>query len=70
VPEDARVAAFDDVRYSRLLRPPLTTVRQPCRDIGAAAMMTMRERIARPGLPARDVLLDAKLVVRESCGAK
>ncbi|MHC4250825.1 MAG: GntR family transcriptional regulator [Planctomycetota bacterium] len=70
VPKDVRIAAFDDVHYARLLRPPLTTVRQPCRDIGAAAMTTMHERIARPGLPARDVLLDAKLVVRESCGAK
>lgn len=69
-PRDVRIAAFDDVRYARLLRPPLTTVRQPCRDIGAAAMMTMHERVARPGLPARDIVLDAKLVVRESCGAK
>ncbi len=70
VPTDVRIAAFDDVHYARLLRPPLTTVRQPCRDIGAAAMMTMLERIERPELPARDVLLDAKLVVRKSCGAK
>jgi len=29
----------------------------------------MLERIAHPAMPARDVLLDCKLVVRQSCGS-
>jgi GntR family transcriptional regulator of arabinose operon len=29
----------------------------------------MLERIAQPDLPARDILLACKLIVRESCGA-
>jgi DNA-binding LacI/PurR family transcriptional regulator len=28
----------------------------------------MLERIAHPGLPPRDVLLECKLMVRRSCG--
>jgi hypothetical protein len=30
----------------------------------------MLERLETPGMPIRDILLDCKLVVRESCGAK
>lgn len=66
VPGEVRVAGFDDVRYSRLLRVPLTTIHQPCRAIGTTAMRAMRERIESPGLPARDILLDAALVRRRS----
>lgn len=69
VPEDVRVAGFDDVTYAKLLRAPLTTLRQPCHDLGSAAASAMLERIARPEQPARDVLLDARMVVRSSCGA-
>jgi hypothetical protein len=29
----------------------------------------MLERIATPDLPPRDILLDCRLVVRDSCGA-
>jgi len=69
IPRDVRVAGFDDVKYARLLRVPLTTYRQPCEEIGAAAVSAMMERIARPGRPARDILLEGELVVRQSCGA-
>jgi DNA-binding LacI/PurR family transcriptional regulator len=30
----------------------------------------MLERLRHPKLPARDILLDFRLVVRESCGAR
>jgi GntR family transcriptional regulator, arabinose operon transcriptional repressor len=69
IPADVRIAAFDDVKYAKLLRVPLTTVHQPCHHIGAAAVKAMLERIAHPDMPARDILLDFKLIVRESCGA-
>jgi DNA-binding LacI/PurR family transcriptional regulator len=68
VPRDVRVVGFDDVKYATLLRVPLTTWRQPCEEIGAAAVSAMLERIARPRGPARDVLIEGELVVRQSCG--
>jgi DNA-binding LacI/PurR family transcriptional regulator len=49
---------------------PLTTLRQPTREIGDAALATMLERLGRPDRPARDVLLHTELIVRESCGAR
>ena len=69
VPEDIRIVGIDDVKYARLLPVPLTTLHQPCRDIGRIAMAVMLDRIANPDFPARDVLLNCKLVVRRSCGA-
>lgn len=70
VPRDVRLVGIDDVDYAALLPVPLTTLRQPTREIGDAALTTMLERLARPDRPARDVLLHAQLVVRESCGGK
>jgi GntR family transcriptional regulator of arabinose operon len=69
IPEDIRIVGIDDVAYASLLPIPLTTVRQPCRVIGEAALSTMLSRIDAPKIPARDVLLDGELVVRKSCGA-
>jgi len=66
VPAHLRIVGIDDVEYASLLPVPLTTVRQPCREIGEAAMETMLSRIASPNRPGRDVLVDCRLVVRES----
>jgi len=68
IPDDIRIVGIDDVKYARLLPVPLTTLHQPCRDIGRVAMAVMLDRIANPDLPSRDVLLGCDLVVRKSCG--
>ena len=70
IPDDIRIVGIDDVGYASLLPTPLTTVHQPCREIGGAAVAVMLERLNTPGMPIRDILLDCRLVVRESCGAK
>jgi len=70
VPRDVRLVGIDDVEYAALLPVPLSTLRQPTRQIGAAALAAMLERIARPDLPTRDILLHGSLVVRRSCGAR
>jgi GntR family transcriptional regulator, arabinose operon transcriptional repressor len=69
IPQDVRLVGIDDASYADLLPIPLTTVHQPCRDIGETALRAMLERLDRPQMPARDILLDCELVVRESCGA-
>ncbi len=70
VPQDVRIAGIDDVHYASLLPVPLTTMHQPCREIGVAAMSAMLERLARPAMPVRDILLECPLVIRDSCGAR
>ena len=69
VPHDIRVMGLDDVKYAQLLSVPLTTLRQPCREIGAAAVSAMIQRLEHRDMAPRDILLDIQLVVRESCGA-
>lgn len=70
VPEEIRLVGIDDVDYAPLLPVPLTTLRQPGREIGVAAMRAMIERVAQPDLPPREILLHGTLVVRESCGSR
>jgi DNA-binding LacI/PurR family transcriptional regulator len=70
VPQDVRIVSVDDDEYARLLSTPLTTVRQPSREIGAAAVGAMIERIENRDMPARNIMLDCKLIVRESCGGR
>jgi GntR family transcriptional regulator, arabinose operon transcriptional repressor len=69
IPADIKIVGIDDVRYASLLHVPLTTVHQPCQDIGVAALKVMLDRISNPSLPAWDVHLDFQLVVRRSCGS-
>jgi DNA-binding LacI/PurR family transcriptional regulator len=38
--------------------------------MGATAVTAMIERVRDPKLPARDILLNFHLVVRDSCGAR
>lgn len=70
IPEDIRIVGIDDVKYASLLPVPLTTQHQPCRDIGRIALAVMLDRIDNPDLPARDVLLGCRMVVRQSCGTE
>jgi DNA-binding LacI/PurR family transcriptional regulator len=69
VPSQIRVAGMDDVKYARLLQTPLTTIHQPCREIGATALQAMLHRIANPSAPSRDYLVNFNLIVRRSTDA-
>ena len=70
VPAEIRMAGIDDVKYASLLSVPLTTIHQPCADMGAIAVSTMIERLHHPKLPARDIMLNFHLVIRDSCGIR
>ncbi len=66
IPQEVRVVGFDDVRYSRLARVPLTTSAQPCEEIGRVAVDTMMRRQRQPNLPPLAMHLRPSLVVRQS----
>jgi LacI family transcriptional regulator len=67
VPGDVAVAGFDDIPVARHLHPPLTTVRQSLRQMGACAFDLLHARISA-GRGEPDVVFPVQLVVRESCG--
>jgi DNA-binding LacI/PurR family transcriptional regulator len=68
IPEEIRLVGIDDVLYANLLPIPLTTMRQPCFDIGRIAMSTMFDRLQFSDFPSRHISLLCQLVVRKSCG--
>jgi len=70
VPDEIRMVGIDDVKYASLLSVPLTTIHQPCADMGAIAVAAMLERLRNPKLPPRDILLNFHLVIRDSCGSR
>lgn len=69
VPEDLSVVGFDDIDVAAFTDPPLTTVHQPGRKKGEAAMRLLLGRLERTDANAESRLqLETKLVVRGSTG--
>ncbi|WP_097892734.1 LacI family DNA-binding transcriptional regulator [Streptomyces sp. st170] len=68
VPEDIAVTGFDGIPLSRLVRPPLTTVRQPIRQLGEQAVELLVQRLADPGRAPVSLELPVSVTRRASCG--
>jgi LacI family transcriptional regulator len=69
VPEDLSVVGFDDTQLARMASPPLTTVRQPLREIGGVALRTALRLAAGETIESHHVELATTLVVRRSTAA-
>ena len=65
-PEDISIVGFNDMPFVDRLRPALSTVRIPHREIGSVAAELMLERLAGESQVAREILLEPTLVVRGS----
>ncbi|MBV9634588.1 MAG: LacI family DNA-binding transcriptional regulator [Methylobacteriaceae bacterium] len=68
VPQDIALVSFDDFAWADLFSPRMTTIAQPCREIGERAMDMLLDRLRLPGGPARGLRLPATLQHRQSCG--
>jgi len=67
VPRNCSVVGFDDLEISAYFSPPLTTVRQPCYQMGQAAMRMLLQLI-RGESDVQAEVLPTELVVRETTG--
>ncbi len=66
VPRDLSVVGYDDTYVAAWTNPPLTSVRQPLRDIGRVALRTVLA-MAEGGVPdSHHIELATSLVVRDS----
>lgn len=70
IPEEVAVVGFDDMPWATALRPPLTAVAQPTFELGAAAAQLLLARLDDPQRPFRRVVLETRLMIRGSCGAR
>jgi LacI family transcriptional regulator len=66
IPGDLSIVGFDDTQIARMASPPLTTVRQPLREMGGVALRTALRLAAGEKIDSHHVELATELVVRGS----
>ncbi len=71
VPGGMSIVGFDDAEFTRHLSPPLTTVRQPLTEIGAASAALLLDRLSHGSgeegpVTATQIVLPSELVIRGS----
>ena len=70
VPEDVAVVGYDDSLIASSTEPPLSSVRQPTEDMGREMARLLLATVASTSRPARRVILDTQLVIRQSSGGE
>ena len=68
VPDDIALVGYNDIEFAELLDPPLTTVSIPTYQAGFRAVEFLQELRDGEQLSPPKLILDTKLVVRQSCG--
>ena len=65
VPTDVSVIGFDDIQSAAYQNPPLTTVRQPLREMGRIAAETLLSRIRNSEFQSGgEIMVEPELVIR------
>jgi LacI family transcriptional regulator len=66
VPDDVSVTGFDNIKWSNIVSPRLTTIEQPVGAIGAKAVELLAERMSLANKIHRRTVFDVTLVERDS----
>lgn len=66
VPRDLAVVGYDDLELARFTNPPLTTIAQPKKEIGAQAVNLLVDRMSRKSRPTSRLVLPPELIIRRS----
>ena len=66
IPEDVSIVGFDDIPFSAVTMPALTTMRISRSQMGTLAVDLMRKRISNPDWPGMHMFIGGKLIVRNS----
>ncbi len=66
IPQDIAVAGFDDIYMSKLTTPPLTTYKQPIKDIAKKAVKLILHQLNHPKTEKKQIKLEGELVIRRS----
>jgi DNA-binding LacI/PurR family transcriptional regulator len=68
VPGELALVGFDDLQLASVMRPALTTIRQPIARLGAEAAARLIDLVLGTSNDRQQILRATELVVRESCG--
>ena len=66
IPEDIGLAGYDDIPFSSLIKPSLTTVKVKKQDLGVESVKLLLSRINGSRKKIKKIMLDVELVVRET----
>jgi LacI family transcriptional regulator len=66
VPDEVSVTGFDNIRWTDLVTPRLTTIAQPVGAIGARAVEMLMERIEGQNVAPARTVFDVELIERDS----
>ena len=66
VPEDLSVVGYDSLAAAEMAEPPLTSVRQPVREMASEATRMLIQLVRGTTIPIRQVILDPVLDIRSS----
>ena len=67
IPDQIALIGFDDYMWTGITNPPLSTIKQPTVELGETAADILIKRIADRNADIRNVVLDAELIIRQSC---
>jgi len=66
VPEDVTVIGFDDVEHTTMFHPYITTIAQPCYELGTQSVQLLYAQMTQGKEIPRQLILEHKLIIRES----
>ncbi len=66
VPEDVSVLGFDDVEHATMFRPQITTMAQPCHQLGECAAELLYDLMRGEGAQRLEIMLPSELKIRAS----
>lgn len=66
IPAELALVGYDDALWTDVVRPAITVVSQPTYELGASSVRTLLARLANRSAPPSRIVLDTRLIVRES----
>jgi len=66
IPEDIGLAGYDDIPFSSLIKPSLTTVKVKKQDLGVESVKLLLSRINGSRKKIKKIMLDVELIIRET----
>lgn len=66
IPQEAAVVGFDNIDFSAVIEPSLTTVSQPGYELGVESVKSLMRKITGENNNPEKIILDYELIVRET----